>query len=205
MRIKYIYFVSTLLVVLIFIGGCAGRAYLIVDYTVTPKSQYLNGQSVVIQVEDLRKSKAVMEPRALRAFPDFRDRYSLAWIMPNRQRILAGEHDLSELFEQTFKKRLERLGVNVVQDVDPSIPVFKVSMNTVRLKLIGVKWYATVSCTAGLLVNGRRAAGETVSGNAERMRVIGRKGADIVLSNIFSDAVNRIDIVKLFQQANLIR
>ena len=33
---------------------------------------------------------------------------------------------------------------------------------------------------------------------------VGRKGADIVLSNIFSDVVNRIDVVKLFQQANLI-
>lgn len=204
MRIKYFYFISTLLVVLIFVGGCAGRAYLIVDYTVRPRSQYLKGQSVVIQVEDLRSNKAVMEPRALSAFPDFRNRYSLAWIMPNRQRILAGEHDLSELFRQTFKKRLERLGVNVLHDTDPSIPVFKVSMNAVRIKLIGVKWYASVSCTAGLMVNEQRVAGETVTGNAERVRVIGRKGADIVLSNIFSDVVNRIDIVKLFQQANLI-
>ena len=174
------------------------------DIRQTPRSQYLKGQSVVIQVEDLRKTKAVMEPRALRAFPDFQNRYSLAWIMPDRQRILAGEHDLSELFEETFTKRLERLGVNVVQDRDPSIPVFKISMNTVRLKLIGVKWYATVSCTAGLVVNERRVAGETVTGNAERVRVIGRKGADIVLSNIFSDVVNRIDVVKLFQQAKLI-
>jgi hypothetical protein len=204
MRIKYFYFVSTLLVVLFFIGGCAGRAYLIVDYTVAPRSQYLKGQSVVIQVEDLRKNKAVMEPRALRAFPDFRNRYGLAWVMPNRLRILAGEHDLSELFKQTFKKRLERLGATVLQDTDPSIPVFKVSMNTVRIKLIGVKWYATVGCTAGLVVNERRVSGETVTGNAERVRVIGRKGADIVLSNIFTDVVNRIDVVKLFQQANLI-
>jgi hypothetical protein len=203
MRMKFFYFVSALTVALSIITGCTGRAYLIVDYAVTPRSQYLKGQSVVIQVEDLRKNKSVMEPRALRAFPDFRNRYSLAWIMPNRQRILAGEHDLSELFKQTFKKRLERLGVNVVQDVDPAIPVFKVSMNTVRLKLIGVKWYATVSCTAGLVVDGRRVSGETVSGNAERVRVIGRKGADIVLSNIFSDVVNRIDVAKLFEQANL--
>ncbi len=204
MRMKQYCFVSALIVVLLFIEGCAGRAYLIVDYTVTPRSQYLKGQSVVIEVEDLRKNKAVMEPRALRAFPDFQNRYGLAWIMPNRQRILAGEHDLSDLFKQAFKKRLERLGASVVQDMDPSIPVFKVSMNSVRIKLIGVKWYATVSCTAGLVVNERRVAGETVTGNAERVRVIGRKGADVVLSNIFTDVVNRIDVVKLFQQANLV-
>jgi hypothetical protein len=201
---KFFYLVSTLIAALSFIGGCTGRAYLIVDYTVKPGSQYLKGQSVAIQVEDLRKTKSVMEPRALRAFPDFQNRYGLAWIMPNRQRILAGEHNLPELFEQTFKKRLEGLGVNVVKDMDPSIPIFKVSMNTVRIKLIGVKWYATVSCSAGLVVNERRVAGETVTGNAERVRVIGRKGADIVLSNIFTDVVNRIDVVKLFQQANLI-
>lgn len=203
MRMKCFYFASTLIVALSFIGGCMGRSYLIVDYAVAPRSQYLKGQSVVIQVEDLRKIKSVMESRALRAFPDFQNRYSLAWIMPNRQRMLAGEHDLSGLFEQAFKKRLERLGVNVIQDKDSSIPVFKVSLNTVRIKLIGVRWYATVSCTAGLVVNERRFAGETITGNAERVRVIGRKGADIVLSNIFTDVVNRIDVAKLFQQANL--
>jgi hypothetical protein len=204
MRIKQICFVSALITVLILIGGCAGRAYLIVDYAVPPKSHYLTGQSVAVQVEDLRKSRAVMEPRALSAFPDFRNRYGLAWIMPNRQRILAGEHDLPELFRQTFTKRLERLGVNVQQVAAPETPVFKVSINTVRIKLIGVKWYASVSCTAGLMVNGKRVAGETVSGNAERVRVIGRKGADVVLSNIFTNVINRIDAVKLFQQAKLI-
>jgi hypothetical protein len=204
MHIKQFCFAGALIAALLVIGGCTGRPYLIVDYAVTPKLYSLNGQSVAVQVEDLRRTKSVMEPRALSAFPDFRNRYGLAWVMPNRQRILAGEHDLSELFKQTFTKRLERSGAKVQQGKAPSIPVFKVSINTVRIKLIGVKWYATVSCTAGVMVNGRRVAGETVSGNAERVRVIGRKGADVLLSNIFTDVVNRIDIVKLFQQANLI-
>jgi hypothetical protein len=204
MRIKNFCFLGYLIAISIVSGGCAGRAYLIVDYTVAPKSQYLTGRSVAVQVEDLRKNRVVMEPRASSAFPDFRNRYGLAWIMPDRQRILAGEHDLSELFRQTFTKRLERMGAKVSQSVDPSIPVFKVSINTVRIKLIGVKWYASVSCTAGLMVNGQRVAAETVSGNAERVRVIGRKGADVVLSNIFTDVINRIDAAKLFQQANLI-
>jgi hypothetical protein len=204
MQLRRIDIPVTLMVMIFVICGCAGRAYLIVDYTVRPRSQQLDGQAVRLQVQDSRKTKAVLEPRASRAFPDFQNRYSLAWIMPNRQRILAGEHDLAALFEQTFKKRLERLGAKVVQDKDPSIPVFSVSMNTVRVKLIGVKWYATVSCTAGLLINDQRVAGETVTGNAERVRVVGRKGADVVLGTIFTDVINRIAIVKLFQQADLI-
>ena len=193
-----------LMVMILVISGCAGRAYLIVDYTVKPRSQQLDGQIVRLQVEDLRKTKAVLEPRASRAFPDFQNRYSLAWVMPNRQRILAGEHELAALFEQTFIKRLERMGAKVVHEKDPSIPVFSVSMNTVRVKLIGVRWYATVSCSAGLLINDQRVAGETVTGNAERVRIVGRKGADVVLGNIFTDVVNRIDVVKIFRQANLI-
>ena len=96
------------------------------------------------------------------------------------------------------------MGANVVHDKDPSIPIFNISMRKVRLKLIGVKWYASISCSAGLVVNNQRMASETVTGNAERVRVVGRKGADIVLGNIFTDVVNRIDIVKLFRQAKLI-
>jgi hypothetical protein len=204
MQFRRIDILVTLMVMISVLCGCAGRSYLIVDYTVKPRSQQLSGKAVRLEVEDLRKTKAVLEPRASRAFPDFQNRYSLAWIMPNRERILAGEHALADLFEQTFKKRLERMGAKVMQDNDPSIPVFSVSMNMVRVKLIGVKWYATISCSAGLHINDQRVAGETVTGNAERVRVVGRKGADVVLGNIFTDVVNRIDIVKLFQQANLI-
>lgn len=204
MLIKRFRLVGILIVLAALFLGCANRPYLNIDYTVTPRSQNLNGQSVRIQVQDSRKTQAVMEPRALRVFPDFQDRYNLAWIMPNRQRFTAGEYDLAALFKQTFKKRLERLGAKVVDDDTPAVPLLRVDMNTVRLKLIGVKWYATISCTAGLIVDERRVAGETVSGNAERVRVAGRKGADLLLSNTFTDVVNRIDIVKLFQQANLL-
>jgi hypothetical protein len=44
---------------------------------------------------------------------------------------------------------------------------------------------------------------ETVVGNAERINIIGRKGADTVISEIFTDMLNRVDIVKLFAQAKL--
>ena len=204
MSMKCFRLLGVLIVLVALIDGCANRPYLNINYSVPPRSQYLNGQSVRIQVQDSRKTQAVMEPRALRVFPDFQDRYSLAWIMPNRQRLAAGEYDLAALFKQTFKKRLERLGANVVGDENAGVPLLRVDINTVRLKLIGVKWYATISCTAGLIVDERRVAGETVSGNAERVRVVGRKGADLLLSNTFTDVVNRIDMAKLFHQANLL-
>ncbi len=57
---------------------------------------------------------------------------------------------------------------------------------------------------AGLSVNSQVVAKESVNGESERVRIIGRKGADDNLSSLFTEIINRLDIHKLFQQAKLI-
>ena len=184
--------------------ACAGRSYLIVDYAVPPATDALKGQTVRIAMVDDRVETAVLAPQAAARFTGFAARYSLAWVMPNKERVLAGEHDLLTALAETFKKRLTQMGAVVSLRSHPEIPVLTVSLTRMTVDLQERKWIVDLGYEAVLRKATGAQAKETVRGNAERVRVIGRKGADMVLSDIFSDATNRLDLVKMFKQAQLL-
>lgn len=186
------------------IGGCAGRFYLIVDYRLPPATDDLKGQVVRLNVSDVREDRYIFTPRAQLEFRDFKERYSLAWIMEDQSRILAGEHDLRELFAEAFTKRLERMGIEIAPPSQTKTPVFEVVLKTFKIDLQDRKWIANVSYNVNLSSDNQWIAHEKVTGTAERIKVIGRKGADTVISEIFTEILNRVDIVKLFEQAKLI-
>ncbi len=187
------------------IAGCAGRQYLLVDYQVPAPSGELNGQVVHLKIDDQRESASVLAPDAAYQFPEFGGTYSLTWIMPNQERILAGEHQLVALFKTVFEKRLEELGVKTSGAADESMPVLTIALRRFNLDLQNHKWTADLSYQAVLTRTNHPAAKELIQGSAERARIIGRKGADTVISDIFSDVVNRLDFVKLFRNAELIK
>jgi len=202
--IKRYLFPVVLMISFMFFFGCAGRSYLIVDYQVPTTSHELEGQIVRLQVEDARQSSSVLSPGAAYQFPEFSGTYSLAWILPSQERILAGEHRLLELFKTVFEKRLAELGVSTVYTSDASVPLLTITLKQFSLDLQSHKWMADLSYDAVLAQTNHPIARENVHGSAERARIIGRKGADTVLSDIFSDVVNRLDFPKLFRNAKLI-
>lgn len=184
--------------------GCAGRAYLIVDYELPPNGQKLQGQTVKMVIKDQRDDRAIFTPAAAQEFKGFKDRYSLSWNLENGQRVVVGEYDIENLFLKTFSKRLERMGILVTSDKQSYAPEFEIILEKFKIDLRGRKWVADVIYEVSLSKDSHLIARDKITGSAERLKVIGRKGADRVLSEIFSEIINRADIVKLFQQAKLI-
>lgn len=192
------------LICLIVIWSCAGRTYLIVDYTLPKTSQQLMDQSVRLRIEDLRENRKIMSASVAAKFQAFDDRYSLAWITPDKGRILAGEHDLAELFKNAFVKRMVLMGAVPAPQSDLQAPELSIALEAFAIDLKGQKWVAEVAYLATLSQEGHPVTREQIRGNAERIRVIGRKGADMVISDIFTEVVNRLDMVALFRKAELI-
>ena len=189
---------------LILFVGCTPRTYLIVDYKVPANSQDLQGQQVRLQVIDSRSDRYILAPAAARQFEGFQDRYSLAWVTTDKKRTVVGEHDLLGLFQTVFQKRLEALGVAVVAADQYGAPLFQVDLHGLKVDQKERDWVAQMSYTASLSKDNSLIASETVKGSAQRTKIIGRKGADQTLSDIFSDIINRLDIVSLFKKAELI-
>ncbi len=192
------------MICLMALWSCAGRAYLIVDYTIPKGSQQLNDQSVRLRIDDQRKDRNILAPSAADKFQAFDDRYSLAWVTPDKGRILAGEHDLEALFKRAFEKRLSLLGAATAPDSDLQSPELSIVLEELTVDLKGQKWISEVAYLATLTLEGHPITREQIRGTAERIRIIGRKGADMVLSDIFTEVINRLDVVTLFQKAELI-
>lgn len=185
--------------------SCASRHYLMIDYRVPAStSMQLNGQKVRLAIKDIRKNKTIMLPGASEVFPDFKNRYGLTLITSNNQRLWSGVYRLPDLLSKAIEKRLKQLGVAVVDGADSTAPRLTITLKKFNLDQQGVMWYTALTCEAALKSKDGHEAKETVTGKAERARVVGRKGADKLLSQIFTDALNRIDMVKLFKNAKLI-
>lgn len=193
-----------LLAWMILFSGCTGRYYLMVDYALPLASQQLKGKNVQLWIEDKRTTQVIMSETARQQFKSFKDRYSLAWIMPNTERVLVGEHDLKLLFKTAFEKRLNLLGATIDTARNSQEPVLEVALESFAIDYKGRKWIAEVGYRASLTKQGHPVTSERIRGSAERVRIIGRKGADMVVSDIFTDAINRLDMIKLFQNARLI-
>ncbi len=186
------------------ICACTGRSYLIVDYQVPEAGEQLAGQTVRLEVVDRRMQPRIMAAGARHHFRDFEDQYSLAWVMPDQERILAGEHDLIQLVRTTFAKRLERMGARVAEASQTDMPLLTITMERLIIDLKDHQWEAVLTLEASLSRDDHPTVTERVSGNAQRVRIVGRKGADTVFSDILSDAVNQLNLYKLFQRAALI-
>lgn len=183
--------------------ACAARSYLIVDYQL-PQSDYkLDGSQVRLQIEDRRQPRQLLTSEAAVQFEAFNDRYNLAWIEPDKSRQRAGNFSLEEMFSETFRKRLELLGVHVMRTDLSSAPLLRVEIIAMQIDLKDSNWNARMDCRVTLEGEGGRSAHQEVIGTVQRPKILGRKGADTVLSEVFSDVINRVDFVRLFEQAGL--
>ncbi|MDA8138088.1 MAG: hypothetical protein M0036_05475 [Desulfobacteraceae bacterium] len=193
-----------IIALLLMTAACSHRNYLIVDYQVPAETQTLSGQRVRIQVKDMREDTKTLTPAAAAEFPHFEERYSLSWVKESNLRISVGQSDLTGLFQEAFQKRLTQMGAFVVPADESSAPLFQIIIQTMKIDLKDHTWTAKVAFEASLFMDNQLVAKETVNGSAERPKIIGRKGADDTLSDIFTDIINRLNIIKLFQQAKLI-
>jgi hypothetical protein len=116
-----------------------------------------------------------------------------------------GAFDFDGLMREGFRRRLETHGVSVSPTQLSSGPELQVIVQAFSLDRINRNWVSTMSYEARLLMGDRILARQVVSGSGERAKILGKRDADKALSEVFSDAVNRLDLEGLFSEAGLLR
>ena len=191
-----------LLVATVFFS-CAKKSYIDVDYRLPSSADTLSGRTVWVETRDQRNDEEIFDPRAKEKFKHFTGLFALSLAMPDDQHKILGAYELPQLFETALIQRLQKLGVGVATEPSPKVPVFQITIHQFRIKLIGQKWIADVSYETSLSQNTELVAREVVTGNAERMKLMGSGGAEKVIGEIFTDMINRLNIERLFQEAKL--
>ena len=205
MRRKNQMVIRGLLVVLltVFVVSCASIPELKVLYKLPAPSKDLKGKKVFLAVEDVRKTKELFGEGAKQQFRNYIGNISLSVARYNETGFKIGPFPLPAMVKEGFKKRLENAGIEVLSERSHGEPQLLIVINRFILDLVDRTWIAKMSYEAKLMKEGTILAAQIIEGEAERVKVIGRKEADTVTGEMFTDMVNRLDLLRLFRQAKL--
>ncbi len=192
-----------IILVCAFIISCASIPQLRVRYQLPNESDRLKGMKVALVVKDARPGTVIVGNGAKEDFENFPGTISLSIARQNEPGLTIGLYDPSALIEEGFKRRLENEGMELVSGQTPGEPELLIVLNEFLLDLLDRKWMVTMSYEAKLSKEGKVLATRTVSGQAERFKLIGRKEADRAVGEIFTDMINRLDVLDFFQSAGL--
>jgi len=195
-------FAAALLAITALTAACSSeKPFLIVHYQLPPASQALAGEKVSVTVNDLRQDRAFLSESAKKSLLAFNDTYSLVVVKNDGSGNLIGIYGLNALISEIFSKRLTNMGIQVVPSADSADYQLEIKLNEFKLDLVDRKWVAGMNYQADLLKDGRVRAMQTISGSAERLKLMAKSDAEKLLSELLTDMANKLDLAKLFQQA----
>jgi hypothetical protein len=189
------------LVLAFFAGACTPKPFLKVQYQLPSPSNTLAGEKVTLAVSDIRGKKVFLTETARKSLKNFNETFSLVVLAEDGSGNLTGVYDIVPLFTEVFQQRLKNEGIQVAAVADDAIPELKIEITEFQLDLVGRKWVVSINYRASLLDSGDLLSMESVSGEAERLKVTGKSDAEKILAELLTDMVNKLNLVRLFQQA----
>jgi uncharacterized lipoprotein YajG len=187
----------------IMIAACASQKFLKVHYSLPSQSEVLAGRTVSLSLNDMRENSKFLTPSAQKRLKAFSETFSLVVSRENNPGNLLGAFDVSSLFKEILKQKLENAGASVVQKTDPADAEIGVVLKQFMLDLQKRKWILTLNYQTNIIKDQRIASTQAFSGSAERLGVVGSGDAEKVISNLLTEMINKLDLEKLFQDAGL--
>ena len=194
---------AIILFVAMAISYCASKNYLVVNYQLPPETVTANDADISLIFEDQRAEPALVTKSAKMALKDFSGNFTLIVVSDDktrddREKRLVGAFSLCSMIKRIFKQRFENAGIRVVPEDQGQPTAIEIILKEFKLDLVERKWVVHMTYQANLLKQNRFVAGQTITGNAERLRVFGNKDAEKVIGELISDAVNRLNLDEFF-------
>ena len=194
------------LVVLILLGMVSCTTIipeLQVHYTLPTPSDQVKGRDVRLTIEDRRTDTSILKRGAREEFKIFSNNVALRVSDGGAKETNIGIFQVASLMREAFQRRLARSGITVVSGSSENVPELVISIKEFSLDLAGREWLAKMSYEARLTGEDGAVATQSVNGQATRYKVMGRDAADDLMSEIFTDMVNALNMARLFDQAEL--
>jgi len=182
--------------------SCATIPHLNVEYRLPSKSDELKGKKVFLVFEDRRAGKDILGKGAQKDFKNFSGNISYSLAKGKEKGFKIGLYKVPSLFMEVFKVRLENLGIEVVSEGEKGETALVIVLEELLLDLIDRDWVVTMEYEARLLKDQKVLARQVITGQGERLKLVGRSQADVVMGEIFTDMINKLNVARLFQQAS---
>ena len=195
------YTISVLAVAMaVVISACATKPFLKVQYRLPSSSTALAGETIALTISDLRTDAAFLSGKAEKSIDNFNDTYSLVVLRENGNANLLGAYDVNSLLKEIFKQRLENEGGQVLTPAENPDASLAIQLKEFKLDIVDHKWTLNMGYQASLSKNKGVVAKESVSGSAQRLKVMGKTDAEKILGELVTDMVNRLDVATLFEK-----
>ena len=195
--------ISIIFLVAITASFCASKNFLKVNYQLPAQPAELKETRVALKIKDARDNPTIVTKSAQKALKNVSGHFALIVAKKDRDDKLVGAFGLSSMIREIFRHRLENAGVQVVTEEDFETPVIEIVLKEFSLDLQNRKWIIKMNYQANLKIQDRVVAGETITGSAERLRVISGKNAEIVLGELVTDVVNRLNLNDLLKTTGI--
>jgi hypothetical protein len=179
---------------------CSPIPHLQVTYRLPPEQKALAGKEVFVSVEDMRKDKNTLGAGARQDLESSNGGISISIAKGEGPGIIKGIYQAPDLMKEALENRLRYEGVNVVQEGETSTGI-SILIKSFLLDRKDHKWKVNIAYEARLVRDGKVLSRQTVSGEEERFELVGTEQASVVLGDLFTDVMNRLDLNKLFQES----
>jgi hypothetical protein len=190
--------------------SCSTVPVLHVNYRVPEKTKQLEGKKVFLEIRDSRTDKDMLGQGAKQDFMNILENVSLSVAEGNERGFKIGVFSVTDMMREIFRERLKGMGLDVVTDINSrgEEPTVLIDIQTFKLDLIKgtVKrtWTGSMAYNAEIQDKGKMLAGKRISGESEKLKIVLRKEADSMMSDLVTDLANRLDAEALLRQAGLI-
>ena len=187
--------------ILFTLSSCASRSYMKVNYQLPdnlPDKPAIT--KIRLSVLDQRNNPDPLSITAREKLRNFHESYMLIMAPKGKDAPVAGIYDLKTLFETVFRKRLDQMGIRVVDSTSSKIPKLELAVTLFQLDLRDYKWYFRMSYAIRLLKDGNVLVKQTISGEAERVDVPGMDDSGTTVSEVYADLINQLDIAALLSK-----
>ncbi|MEW5909418.1 MAG: hypothetical protein AB1659_06445 [Thermodesulfobacteriota bacterium] len=190
------------MIMLLFLSvSCATIPHLQMTYRLQGEGKGLAGKKVFIIAEDMRKDKLTFGKGARKGFEKTSEDIALAIVRGSEPAAKKGIYQPSVLLKEAMESRLKHEGIDIVPEGASPFGI-ALSLKSFLLDRVERKWLVNMAYEARLMKDGKMIASETVSGEAERYELVGKEQAEVILGEIFTEVVNRLDLNKLFQKSS---
>lgn len=187
----------------VFMGSCASIPELKVNYQLPPSSGEYRDKRVLLTIKDGRSNKDPLGQGAKSELSGFSGNFALSVTQHKGTEMEAGIYKVVGMMREGFRRRLKNIGLVPILEESGKGTRLLIVLNEFSLDRVGRDWIFRMGYEARILQDGKVLTRENVRGEGERYNFSGRAAAEKVLGEVFTDCVNRLDIKRLFERADL--
>ncbi|MFO7987236.1 MAG: hypothetical protein R6U38_15365 [Desulfatiglandaceae bacterium] len=189
-----------LILTALFLLSCTSIPEMQILYRLPAPSDDLQDRQITLTLKDIRKSKAILKKGAREEFEGFSGNLSLS-VAHDDEGFKVGIFTVMDIFKEAMTRRLKQQGLEVLSEKRPGQPQLSIVLKKFNLDLEDRDWIAAVEYEARLMKDDRTLISQVITADGERYKIVGRKQADALMGEIFTDAINSLNLPRLLEQA----